>query len=1008
VATCLSAEQIALYVAGDATNATIVQRHVDGCETCRQCVAAAVHAGRGERTLGRYVVIDELGTGGMGVVYRAFDPELGRQIAVKLLHGEPDEARARLAREGRALAALSHPNVVTIYDIGTAGDDMFIAMELVAGTTLRRWLAEQPREQRDILDAFRQAGRGLAAAHASGLVHRDFKPENVLVRPDGRVQVGDFGLARTVGEPVETPDAATTGDGGGRLTRTGAVLGTIPYMAPEQVNGEQADARTDQFSFAVALFEALTGERPFPAATVAELRDQFRRGSDPSDVRDGQPTGIAKLAGWVRLAVARGLAFDPSARHPSMEAFVDALGRDPRRRRAWIAGVGALALGASAITAVIASRAHAPSCAAPRFDGIWDPARRTSIEAAFGATGKPFAHDAWTAATRALDAYTSSWTAAEVSACTDTRVAGTQSEALLDLRIECLDERRTAVAALVDVFANADAPVVENAVRAVQQLPQLAACADKAALAQTVRPPDSAVAAKVTAVRVQLAQATALRAAGKPEPAAAIATTAADAALAIGYAPLSAEALFARGTLELDRDHADVGDKTLALAADQAEAGRDDVTKAEALTQRVRAAQQRAQYEVAHDQAAHAAATLARLGPGHDALAARLANYDGGAYMGAGDYAHALELQQRALEIRDKLYAGDGPEVATVLNSIGNVQYNLGHFPEARAAHERALEIRRRVLGPHHPDVAGSDNNLSQVFDSLGKRDEALALLQQAKAIYDEVLGADSARSALVLGNIANLYRYAGRYQDAITAANTALAIEQKSLGPDHPLVATQHYVIGKCYLALRDYPHAEVELSRALELRRGKLGEQHPDVLATRRELARLALERGDAKQARDRLAALVALQQHVQGADNPDLPATIDLFAMALDAVGDHRGALAQFQQALAIDEKNLGTEHGDLVADLVGIGTEQLLVGDKAALTTFERADDLAHRLHDVEPSAVGDADFGLARAVWPSDRHRAHDLATAARAIFAAAGSAKANELRDADRWLAMHH
>ncbi len=1002
MATCLSAEQIALYVAGDAsiTDSAGLERHVDSCETCRRGIAAAVRAGRGERTLGRYVVIDELGAGGMGVVYRAFDPELGRKVAVKLLHiGDPAEARARLAREGRALAALSHPNVVAVYDIGTAGDDIFLAMELVAGTTLRAWLAERPRDQRSILDVFRQAGRGLAAAHATGLVHRDFKPENVLVRSDGRAQVGDFGLAREVDAPRD-PTAPTDEHADARITRTGAVLGTLAYMAPEQARGEPVDARTDQFSFAVALCEALTGERPFPAATPTELRARFGRGGDPA--------GIAKLAGWLRVAVWRGLAFDPAARHPSMEAFVDALGRDPRRRRRRVAAAAALALGASAITAVIATRAHAPSCTAPRLDGLWDPAHRSAVEAAFRATGKPFAGDAWIAAARALDGYTSAWVAAEVSACEDTRVAGTQSEALLDLRIACLDERRAAVAALVDVFAKADPPVVENAVRAVQQLPQLAACADRAALVQTVRPPDPAATARVAAVRAQLAQATALRTAGKPEPAAAIATTAAGAALAIGYAPLTAEALLARGTLELDRDHAELAEHTLAQAGDQAEAGRDDVTKAEAFTQLVRVAQLNAKYGEAHDRATHAAAVLARLGPGHDAIAARLANYDGGAYMGAGDYAHALELQQRALAIRDKLYAGDGPEVATVLNSIGNVQDNLGHFAEARAAQERALEIRKRVLGPHHPDVAGSDNNLGALLLSLGKWDDALARFREAKAIYDDALGPGNARSAQVLGNIANLYRDAGKWDDAIATAGEALPLEEKTFGPEHPYVATLHYVIGDCYLAKRDYPKAEAELERALELRRNKFGDEHPEVLVNQRELARVALERGDLRRARDQLAALLAIQERVQGADNPELAGTTGLLGAAYDGLGDHKSALAQFQRSLAIDEKNLGTEHGDLIIDLNGIGSEQLALGDaKAALATLERADDLAHRLEDVEPGAMGDADFGLARALWAAggDRKRASKLAAAARAVFAANGQAKANELRDLDRWLA---
>src|SRR5579862_4327593 len=275
----------------DSSEAAALAAHFDGCDDCRALVAdaarlrtapdsrgappspedptlpahgRAIAVARGA-TIGRYVILERLGQGGMGVVYRAYDPELDRRIALKLVRADSRHhlaLRQRLVREAQAMARVSHANVLTVYDAGTVGDEVFIAMELVDGVTLGRWLRAERRAWRDVIDRFVGAGRGLAAAHAAGLVHRDFKPDNVLVAASGAVRVTDFGLARAARE--SDPDAAPSPSASpSRLTQTGAVLGTPAYMAPEQVRGEAVDARADQFSFCVALYEALWGETPF-------------------------------------------------------------------------------------------------------------------------------------------------------------------------------------------------------------------------------------------------------------------------------------------------------------------------------------------------------------------------------------------------------------------------------------------------------------------------------------------------------------------------------------------------------------------------------------------------------------------------------------------------------------------------------------------------------------------------------------------------------------------------
>ncbi len=278
--------------------------------------------------IGRFTVTSKLGEGGMGVVYAAHDADLDRAVAIKLLRAsssDPTPARMRLLREARAMAKLSHPNVITIYDVGTEGENIFIAMELVRGVNLRRWIAMRPRTWRATVECFVDAGRGLAAAHRAGVIHRDFKPDNVLVGEDGRVRVLDFGIARAASvEDEATPrevrsvDPALTTE---RLTMTGAVIGTPAYMAPEQWRGGAIDERTDQFAFCVALWEALFGTRPFVGDAPTALATRVMSGEIhlPADPGDVPP--------WLVRVLRRGLSAQPQDRHLTMDALLDVLTR---------------------------------------------------------------------------------------------------------------------------------------------------------------------------------------------------------------------------------------------------------------------------------------------------------------------------------------------------------------------------------------------------------------------------------------------------------------------------------------------------------------------------------------------------------------------------------------------------------------------------------------------------------------------------------------------------------
>jgi predicted Ser/Thr protein kinase len=340
-------------------------------------------------TLGRYRLERELGAGAMGVVHAAFDPDLERRIALKVLRSAtaPREAKDRLMREARAMARLAHPNVVTVHEVGTAEGRDFVAMELIHGETLAEWLRSSQRPPAAIIDAFLAAGRGLAAAHAAGIVHRDFKPHNVLRSRDGRIVVTDFGLARDAAGELSAARDATPPVGPGTadasppislagLTITGTVLGTPAYMAPEQWGGGAVTPATDQFAYCVALWEALAGERPYRGLSRDELQRQVACGPAALDA--------SHIPRRLRSLLRRGLDPDPARRWPSMDALLVQLVRAQRGPRATLA-VGAL-VGAAAAALVVARSAGdapAPACEPPARDvnGVWSPAIAVEVRA---------------------------------------------------------------------------------------------------------------------------------------------------------------------------------------------------------------------------------------------------------------------------------------------------------------------------------------------------------------------------------------------------------------------------------------------------------------------------------------------------------------------------------------------------------------------------------------------------------------------------------------------------
>ncbi|HEX4959697.1 MAG TPA: serine/threonine-protein kinase [Thermoanaerobaculia bacterium] len=808
----------------------------------------------GGELLGRYFILHELGRGGMGVVYAAYDPELDRKIALKLLHpGRSREGvgQARLLREAQALARLAHPNVVHVYDAGTAGDRVFVAMELAEGESLDTWLETQERPWRQILTVFQAAGRGLAAAHAAGLLHRDFKPGNVLLGQDGRVRVLDFGIARPTGGE-DTPEPAAPAAEAGRagwlttpLTRAGVVVGTPRYMAPEALRGGRLDARADQYSFCVALHEALYGFPPYEGNELLDLLEQTAHG------RIREPPAGSRVPAWVRRILLRGLATDPQQRYPSMDALLADLGRDRsaalRRRGAGGALLVLLAAGAFAFYEAGQRQARLCTGGGEKLAGVWDAGRKAAIRRAFLASGRPYAADAWKGVEKSLDAYTRSWASLRTEACEATRVRREQSPELLDLRMQCLDRRLRDVRALTDLFAAGGAGLVEKAVQASHGLPGLDECADATALTAPLRPPTAPAARRaLDAVETQVAKARTLWTTGRYGEGLPVAAAAVEAASKLGYPPAEAEALRVRAMLEESSSRYEAAEKTLFQALAAAARGRDDALAAHAWIDLVWMSGFRLRkYEEGKRWAQLAEASLARLGgsTAYPEMEADLQSNLGSILDEAGDHAGGLALEQQALALYEKTLGADHPAVGRTLNRIGNAWYNLKRYPEALGVYRQSLEQARRSLGPRHPTVAVRLGNLALILDLLGRFDESLALQLEALGIEEQALGANHPRISITHGNLAALLLTMERPAEALEHARRGLAIAEAD--PDaapEDLGASLINVADSLY-HLERYKEALDATERAYALLLKSVGANHPwaaQALSTRGQILR------------------------------------------------------------------------------------------------------------------------------------------------------------------------
>jgi tetratricopeptide (TPR) repeat protein len=900
VSACPGENELAAFVDGSLHGEALaaLEEHLDGCDACRAVAAASMQSEvspslpRGA-VFGRYTVLEPLGAGAMGVVYAAYDAELDRGVALKLLYPRDDEPAlaSRIGREARAMAKVSHPSVVTVFDVGAFEGRPFVSMELVRGETLRAWLSRAPRTPREIVAVFAECGRGLGAAHAAGLVHRDFKPDNVLVGEGGHAKVTDFGLARA----TWTRPTGEAAAGRVELSRSGALAGTPAYMAPEQLLGRPSDARADQWSFCAALHEALTGERPLRGGDLDALREAARAGVPEARSR--------AVPAPMRAALRRGLSPDPAARFARMEDLVAELeafaSPRPHRRRVLAAAVLLSALVAGV---AVAAAPRASPCAGVTERGrqAWVP-HRERVRAAFLATGQPFAASAWSEVDAALGRYLDRWSTARTAACQATRERRERSEEAYDLRMRCLEGQLDELDALRALFASGGGDVVEHAVAAAYALPSPSACDDAAS--PRARPPkDPATRAAVDRLRKRAADVQALRDAARYAPAAAEADALIAEGRAVPYPRLGAELLLLAGDLKDRRaDYAEAA-RLLKDAVFAGIAAGDDETAFAAAAKLVMVDGRRlARRDEARFWDRTAQALLERGPPPAAEPELHLAR--GEVSRLEGRYEEALGHARRALDAVSRRDGEEVPAAAAARAEVGHVLREMGRYEEAEREMTRVVALRERLFGKEHPLVAEARSESSNIYARWGKNDRALAELEIALRIQEAALGADHLETGYTLNRIGNVYDAEEDYERALPIYRRVLGIGLAKLGEGHTEIGLAHMNLAICLHLMGRLDEAEREHEEARRILLAVVGPEFPFLAQIDSDLGSVRVEQGRIPEGEALHRRGFELAERALGPRHPDLGD--HLAAVAADALRRRRPAEAQalVERALAL---------------------------------------------------------------------------------------------------------
>ena len=840
--------------------------------------------------LGRYVILDQLGAGGMGTVYsRTTRSSRDASRSRSFVHRRRGRSRTRACRARRRRWRASRTRTSSpCYDAGSFGDGLFIATEFVEGKTLE--VVVRSRGRGASVLARPPGGRPRTrAGHAAGIVHRDFKPDNVFLGNDGRVVVGDFGIAQardpgpTSGPSLPPSTDAPSGEDGevpsvtsgpslvdSSLTRPGAMVGTVGYMPPERASRQHDDARSDQFSFSVTLYRALYGQRPFEYTGLQSYLAALRRPPLP-------PPHGSRVPSWVHEVVLRGMAREPSARFASMTELLHALDRDPtRRRRGWaIAAVGAVLAAAAGVGWVQHKRSVAAQCRVGEslVAATWGPEARAAVGAGIASTAMPLAADYAARTQTALDAYAAEWARVHRTASEATLLLAQESAATMRDRLACLEGQREELGALVGVLSRADAVVAKHAVTAAYDLPSPHICLEPgAAHAASLAAETPEHAARVTALRRAVAEAEAHRVTGQYQEALDVGSRALVEARAIPHRESEAELLIliAGSKRELEDDA--VGKVTLEEAFGACEAA------------------------------------------GNDSLAAMVAAMIS---LELGDSLADTHGAERWLTIAKGIREREGVDDradAEILESELSLLAAEGHADRALPLHDRLVTLLERIYGASHPRIAAAIANRARDLAITGKFDLAADDDRKAIAMGEQLFGPDVPSLSILYNNLGSVLTEAGRYAEARAALQRALALVAP-LGPNSPHNVLPLVSLAQLENLVGEHDAALGEAARGLAIveASGDSEVRYLPALLVQQGAALLA--RGDAAAARASCARALAVEdkQEVLGPDKiqPEAEDALTCLGEAEIALGRLDDAIPHLERSVSLTKRELATE-------------------------------------------------------------------------------------------------
>lgn len=904
--------------------------------------------------LDRYRIEHEVGAGGMSVVYAARDVELDRQVALKVMRRDvgSDQDQERLREEARSLAGLNHPNIVPVYDVGYALDGrLYMSMELVRGKNLRAWLDTTPRSVAEIVDVLCAAGRGLAAAHEVGLVHCDFKPSNVLVGEDGRVRVVDFGIARRVflSETVTAQGFAEDSETGLPRRAKQLVIGTPRYMSPEQARAEPLDAKSDQFSFCLTLYEALYGQLPFLGNSNRQRVRNILAG------RIRKPPRGSLVPGRIHAIVVRGLAADPSARWRNMDALLRALTKARSGSRRWVPLAVATTLGCGA--AVFALAPASDPCASTRgeVDAVWSHERRDRLREAFVGSGLPDAAGEHERIERDLTAFAEDWARARARVCE----ADTANNAVRTAQRRCLQRDLEQFEVLVEVLSTADIATIREAALAAAALPNIALCEAKASANEGA---PAHIRDRVETLDEELSTAPMLLKLHRYRRAEELTSAVLHEAEQLGYLPLLAEAQYRRADvlsgLGRELDAAEMYEK----AFHSAETARMDRLAARAAVDlQLVYGYRLARPKLADRWGKQAHAAVERLGEDAGALRAEYIRTEGLVALRRSDLDEARERFEETLAVYDTIELPDPLPKAEALSNLGIACLELGKLDEAQSAFSRALALTEDEVGPYNNRLITIINNLGSLAQARGDHQAAHDYFERVYEAELALYGPVDVRVAMSLNNLGSALSALHRDEEAVKYYERSIRAYESG---DHHGVDLARPVgnLAVTYMRKQQYAKAEANLLRAIELIEAESGPMQADLSIHWFNLGSVRMETGDLERAREAM------------------------------------------ERCNEIDERVLGREHPNVAQNLAAIAAIHIKEGEPARARPLLEEALAIFAEFEVDPVVVGFSQVELGQLLWEEgERDRARELLDAAQAAFTAAGEAAKPQLDGLTAW-----